>query len=496
MRKLALAACLALGWTAPLASQDLAIGLGLNVTSIDPHFHNTTPNLNVAAQIFDRLVHTDAQQRPVPGLALSWRTLDPTTWEFVLRDGVKFSDGTPFEAQDVLASLRRAPAVPNSPSSFGIYTRAIASAEAPAPNRVVIRTREPYPLLPYDLSAVNIVSRAAETASTADFNSGRSAIGTGPFKVVSWTPGDRLVVERNPFWWGGAVPWARVTFRLIVNDTARVAALLAGDVQMIEAVPPTDIARLERDPALRVSRSLTTRFFFLHPDQFRDVTPFATDKAGNVLPHNPLQDARVRRAISHAINRAAIAERLFSGQAVPAGGVVPDGFFGGDPELKAPAFDPDLAKRLTVEITETVAIQDIDETAKFVAQVRELGCRVSLDDFGAGYTSFRNLKAIAVDSVKIDGSFVRGVASNVDNQLFIRTLLGLADGFGLETVAECVESVQEAQHLARKGVKLLQGYLFGTPSVERPWLANLDLDKIGLDVGRPALTVIPGSREG
>jgi len=156
---------------------------------------------------------------------------------------------------------------------------------------------------------------------------------------------------------------------------------------------------------------------------------------------------------------------------------------------------PDLAKRLTVEITETVAIQDIDETAKFVAQVRELGCRVSLDDFGAGYTSFRNLKAIAVDSVKIDGSFVRGVASNVDNQLFIRTLLGLADGFGLETVAECVESVQEAQHLARKGVKLLQGYLFGTPSVERPWLAKLDLDKIGLDVGRPPLTVIPGSRE-
>jgi peptide/nickel transport system substrate-binding protein len=349
MRKLALAACLAFGWTASLAAQELAIGLGLNVTSIDPHFHNTTPNLNVAAQIFDRLVHTDAQQRPVPGLALSWRTLDPTTWEFVLRDGVKFSDGTPFDAQDVLASLRRAPAVPNSPSSFGIYTRAIASAEAVAPNRVVIRTREPYPLLPYDLSAVNIVSRAAETASTADFNSGRSAIGTGPFKVVSWTPGDRLVVERNPFWWGGTVPWARVTFRLIVNDTARVAALLAGDVQMIEAVPPTDIARLERDPALRVSRSLTTRFFFLHPDQFRDVTPFATDKVGNALPRNPLQDARVRRAISHAINRTAIADRLFSGQAVPAGGVVPDGFFGGDPDLKAPAFDPDLAKRLLAE---------------------------------------------------------------------------------------------------------------------------------------------------
>jgi EAL domain-containing protein (putative c-di-GMP-specific phosphodiesterase class I) len=120
---------------------------------------------------------------------------------------------------------------------------------------------------------------------------------------------------------------------------------------------------------------------------------------------------------------------------------------------------------------------------------------VSLDDFGAGYTSFRNLKAIAVDSVKIDGSFVRGVASNVDNQLFIRTLLGLADGFGLETVAECVENQLEAQHLARKGVKLLQGNLFGMPSIERPWLADLALDKIGSEVQRPALTVVPGKRE-
>jgi EAL domain-containing protein (putative c-di-GMP-specific phosphodiesterase class I) len=154
---------------------------------------------------------------------------------------------------------------------------------------------------------------------------------------------------------------------------------------------------------------------------------------------------------------------------------------------------PDLARRLTVEITETVAIQDIDETAKFVAQVRDLGCKVALDDFGAGYTSFRNLKAIAVDSVKIDGSFVRGVADNVDNQLFIRTLLGLADGFGLETVAECVENVTESQHLARKGVKLLQGNLFGMPSIERPWLAELGLDAIGAEPQRPNFKVIPGS---
>jgi EAL domain-containing protein (putative c-di-GMP-specific phosphodiesterase class I) len=132
---------------------------------------------------------------------------------------------------------------------------------------------------------------------------------------------------------------------------------------------------------------------------------------------------------------------------------------------------PDLARRLIIEITETVALEDIEETARFVAAVRELGCRVALDDFGAGYTSFRNLKALAVDCVKIDGSFVRGLADNVDNQLFIRTLLGLADGFGLATVAECVETAADAAHLAHRGVRYLQGYYFGAPTIERPWLA-------------------------
>ncbi|HEX6978588.1 MAG TPA: EAL domain-containing protein [Alphaproteobacteria bacterium] len=133
---------------------------------------------------------------------------------------------------------------------------------------------------------------------------------------------------------------------------------------------------------------------------------------------------------------------------------------------------PDVAERLIIEITETVALQDIEETARFVGAIRDLGCRVALDDFGAGYTSFRNLKALAVDCVKIDGSFVRGLADNVDNQLFIRTLLGLAEGFGLATVAECVETAADAVHLTRRGVRFLQGHYFGWPTIERPWLAR------------------------
>ncbi len=130
---------------------------------------------------------------------------------------------------------------------------------------------------------------------------------------------------------------------------------------------------------------------------------------------------------------------------------------------------PDIARRLIIEITETMAVPDVEEMARFVVALRELGCRVALDDFGAGYTSFRHLQALTVDVVKIDGAFVRNVADNPDNQHFIRTLLSLAEGFGLVTVAECVETAKDAALLASHGVTYLQGWHCGKPTVEPAW---------------------------
>jgi diguanylate cyclase (GGDEF)-like protein len=129
---------------------------------------------------------------------------------------------------------------------------------------------------------------------------------------------------------------------------------------------------------------------------------------------------------------------------------------------------PDVARRLIIELTETSALTDIEESARFLAAIRELGCRVAVDDFGAGFTSFRHLKTLTLDIVKIDGSFVRNLADNVDNQLFIRNLLGLAEAYGMETVAECVETQEDARFLIGEGVKYLQGYYFGRPSLETP----------------------------
>ena len=142
---------------------------------------------------------------------------------------------------------------------------------------------------------------------------------------------------------------------------------------------------------------------------------------------------------------------------------------------------PELASRLIVEITETAALHDLEDSARFVSIMRDLGCQVAIDDFGAGFTTFRHLKALTVDIVKIDGSFVRNLADNTENQLFIRNLLSLARAFNLVTVAECVETLEDAEILEREGVDQLQGYYFGKPEVDPSWCVGRPAPPLGIE---------------
>jgi len=143
----------------------------------------------------------------------------------------------------------------------------------------------------------------------------------------------------------------------------------------------------------------------------------------------------------------------------------------------------EIASRLVVEITETAALYDIEESASFVNTLRGLGCRIALDDFGAGFTSLRHLQALAVDTVKIDGSFVRNLAEKSANHVFLRHLVGIAKGLNLVTVAECVETAEEAAMLRHEGVNFLQGYYYGVPTLEKPWIVP----------ARPLRTAVAGS---
>ena len=335
---------------APALAADLSIALGADVTSIDPHFHNLTPNNNVGGHIFEPLVSKDQRGRLTPALAESWRTIDELTWEFRLRRGVKFHDGAEFTAADVAFSLDRVPTVPNSPSPFTTYSKQITEKIIVDPYTIRLKTAAPYPLMPNDMGTILIVSsRAAKGASTEDFNSGKATIGTGPFRFVRFAKGERIELARHDAYWGPKAPWDRVTLRIVSSDPSRVAALLAGDVGAIENVPTADLARVAKTPGLSVFRIVSHRVMYLHLDSSRDKSPFVTDKAGRPLDRNPLKDVRVRRAMSKAINRTALVERVMEGAAVATGQLMPEGMFGYVPQLKPEPFDPEGARKLLAE---------------------------------------------------------------------------------------------------------------------------------------------------
>ncbi|WP_159995473.1 ABC transporter substrate-binding protein [Roseomonas sp. 18066] len=335
----------------PAAAQTLRIGVGAPATSLDPHFHNNGPNNALTMHLFDRLVERDAQARPQPALAESWTQISDTVWEFCLRRGVAWHDGRPFTADDVLFSFERAPLVPNSPGGFGAFLRMVAKAEAVDPHTLRIHTRQPHPLLPVDLGSVSIVSRHAGTgAGTEDYNSGRAAIGTGPYRLGEYRPGTAALLLRNEAWWGGAEPWARVEYRFLANDTARTAALLAGDVDVIDQIPSSDLARLKRDPKVTVSEIASLRTMFIAPvHSIAGNSPQATDHAGRPLPQNPFRDLRVRQALSLAIQRDALVDRVMEGAAQPTAQWLPAGAFGHNPAVTPTPFDPDRARALLAE---------------------------------------------------------------------------------------------------------------------------------------------------
>jgi len=355
LRTLHIAAILCVAAIAPNVhaqkEREVAIGLQAAVTSIDPHYHNLSPNNSLLIHIYEPLVYRDANGKHVPGLATSWKALDDLTWEFKLRKNVKFHDGTPFTAEDVVATFKRVPNVPNSPSSMATFTKPIVETKIVDPHTIIFKTATPHVLLPSDMGSVDIIPKAiAEKATTEDFNSGKAAIGTGPYKFAEYIPNQRVVLKANYGYWGGEEPWDKVTFKILSNPSARVAALLSGDVQMIETVPTADIAKLSSDKNFALADKVSNRVIYVHLHQWNDKSaPFVFAKDGKPLDKNPFKDARVRKALSMAINREAIADRIMEKKAVPAGQLLADFFYGTSKKLKPLRYDPEGAKKLLAE---------------------------------------------------------------------------------------------------------------------------------------------------
>ncbi len=333
--------------SAPAMAQDFKMAMSSPPTSMDPHFQNITTNSNVLEHMFESLVMRDPNGKLIPGLAESWSLVNGLTWEFKIRKGAKFSDGTPVTAEDVIYSLDRPATIKNSPSSYNIYTKAIINKTAVDASTVRLTTGQPSPLLPQDLTYLIIVSKkATEGLSSDDFASGKGMVGSGPYKFVKFLRDDRIEMARSDTYNGpNKSPWANVTIRFISNASTRLAALLAGDVEAIENVPTPDVERVKKDPNLTLVTKTSDRMVFLFAD-WRDKSPFVTDKSGAVLAKSPLKDLRVRHALSMAINRDAIRDRVMEGLAEPTENLVIPGSSGFNATLKPQKFDAEGAKKL------------------------------------------------------------------------------------------------------------------------------------------------------
>jgi len=349
VRKVCGAGCLVASMVMSLSpavhAADLKIGFKAEVTSADPHVLNGA-NRNVWAHVYNSLVEQDHQLRPKPGLALSWRMINPTTWEFKLRPNVKFHNGAVMTADDVKYSIDRAMHL-SGPRTFRSYLKDVGSISVSGPLTILVKSKRVSPTLPENLGLIAILPKSlGDTVNEESFASGKSSIGTGPYKFGSWAHGQRLVLNRNPDYWGDKEPWDTVTLQFIPREPARAAALLSGSVDIINDITSNMEGSFRNYQITSVTSYMLN---YLALDQFRDNSPFVKGPDGAPLAKNPLKDLKVRQALMTAINRDGIIKFLMKGDATASEQIVPKGFFGYDPTLKLPAYDLAKAKALLAE---------------------------------------------------------------------------------------------------------------------------------------------------
>jgi peptide/nickel transport system substrate-binding protein len=324
-----------------------------DVNSMDPHSLNESLQLSFLQAVYEPLVMRDKKLGMVPGLATKWAQVDPTTWRFTLRKGVKFHDGTPFTADDVLFTLARTQI---DGSDMKSYTNDVKEVKKIDDHTVDIITKAPFPILPDVLSLVYIMSkkwceengaqkpvdRRKGTENTASFK----ANGTGPFRLKSREPANKTVLVRNGVYWDKVESnLDEVIFTPIGNDATRVAALLSGEIDMMQPVPVQDAARVGANANLKVMQGPELRTIFLGMDQSRDELLFS-----NVKGKNPFKDKRVRQAFFQAIDIEAIKTRIMRGSATPTALMVAPGIKGFVGDLnKRFAYDPEAAKKLLAD---------------------------------------------------------------------------------------------------------------------------------------------------
>lgn len=334
----------------PARAADLTIGTRYSFTP-DPHYLSSSATYSFYRNYYATLMDRANNGRPIPGLAKSYTvSSDGLTWDFHLRGGLKFSNGAPIVANDVVCSFLRARDMPNAAGSYAYFFSGITSMSAPDEKTVRIVTKAPVPALLGNVGGIPVIpSSVCKANDRAAFATAAGSISSGPYKFVSYVPGEKVVLERNPYYYGTPARWDHVTFRLIPDNAARTAALLGGDVDVIDGVAPQDVARIRSDGRFTVVSGPSDRSIFLAPDVQPGPSPFVTGPHGEPLKVNPLHDPRVREALTLAINRNAIRDHIMDGFSYPTGELTPKAIGGYNDTIPVPPYDPALAKKLLAE---------------------------------------------------------------------------------------------------------------------------------------------------
>ena len=323
--------------------------------TMDPHAQNEGPTNAMNGTVYERLVNRDADLKLVPELAVSWKPINPTTWEFKLREGVTFHGGEEFDASDVVFSFNRAR---SETSDFKEQVKLVDEIAVIDPYTVHIKTAGPNPILPNQLTSIFIMDEGWSTENGIDVPQNyaaeeetfavRNANGTGPFVMTSRAPDELTTFEAHAGWWGASEFPAnvdKIEYRPIKNAATRIAALLSGEVHFVLDPPLQDLSRIESSDGLKVATVAQIRSIFFGMD-----AGVPELRSSDVKGKNPFADPKVRMAMNLAIDRQAIKRVVMEGLSFPAGMITPPGVLGNTPEQDASyGFDLEKAKGLMAE---------------------------------------------------------------------------------------------------------------------------------------------------
>jgi peptide/nickel transport system substrate-binding protein len=347
------AASVAAVLAAPAQAQTLRWAAQNDILTLDPHSQNHATTNAILMHAYEGLTRYNDKYQVEPALATKWTYISPTQVRFELRKGVKFHDGTPFTADDVVFSFGR---IRQPQGTMGIYVTGINEIKKIDDHTVDFIMAAPNPLLLRNIIDFRIMSKSwaekNKTTNTQDYKAkeenfaSRTVMGTGAYKITGWTPEQRITMTQNADWWDKHTGNVKeVIYTPIKSDPTRVAALLSGDVDMLTDLPTQDIARLRQDSKLKVVDGPEVRTIYLAPDMGSPEL-----KHSNIKGKNPFADKRVRQALSMAIDREAIKRNIMRGLSIPAGLMVAPGVNGHSPELDTPIkTDVEGAKKLLAD---------------------------------------------------------------------------------------------------------------------------------------------------